>query len=146
MLQFLKHISIYTITFLVLSLSVGVNIAKCNKKNKLCKIEKIKTCKEKATFCIKRMQEISCCKQKIQTTCKNKSCEESATIHLQFDFETIIAEINSIEKCKEIKLSKLVNNFITCLDNNKFNTKHLSFSSPPLLNKPKLSDIQVFRL
>ena len=148
MKQFLKHIPIYIITVLVLFLSVGVNVVKCNESNRFCNLIKTKNCKQETSPCKKRIKQISCCKSDMPQTSetKNRSCGENTSIHIQFDFETTIAKIHVVEKCKEVLLFKLRNELLFDLISNKNGIKHLSFSSPPILNKPMLSETQVLRL
>ncbi len=144
---FIKHITIYIITILVLFLSVGVNIVKCSNKNKICSVVKTKPCKKKVTYCNKTIEK-NRCEQKREVTCKtqDKNCGQKTTIHLQFDFETITSKINIVDKCKELALFNQINQVLNNLIPIKHKTKYTIFSDELLLNKPIISEIQVFRL
>jgi hypothetical protein len=147
MKHFFTHIPIYIITVFVLLLSVGVSIKKCNNNNNFCTVAIKETCKKESVSCKEIMEKIKCCKNKMKPLCKKKERNCTAkSIQLQFDFETIIAKIKTIDKCKEIMLFNQENHLVSNLVSKKYSTKHLSFSSPPLLNKPILTKIQVFRL
>ncbi|MBT5273704.1 MAG: hypothetical protein HOL74_02660 [Flavobacteriales bacterium] len=147
MKNFFKHIPIYILTAFVLLLSVGVSIRKCIPKSGSCVVSSVKSCKKESLPCIKIKERISCCKKKVQPICekKERSCS-SKSVKLQFDFETILSQIQKVDKCKEISLFSYTSNLFTEFHTSIYRAKILSFRSAPLFNKPIITEIQVFRL
>ena len=130
---------------IMLCLSGGINITKmqCSKgskvflgvENSTCHLQQSSTCEKTKS---------SCCKEKIRKTKKKLPCNKQ-TIEFSYDFDSVISSIYNIERV--IEISTLINNLSapkTPLTLKRLAQTYLKDKSPPLVNKPILTQIQSF--
>ena len=152
MKQILSNITVFLLTILVVSLSVGVSISKmqCSKDGKIFLGTQVPNCMQiEAIVCSDDLKAFSCCTKKdnLQSCCPQTEDDSCAgeTANIQFDFETVESSfildfkqtITLVNTCLLNKKSYILKNQFVCLRCGPL---------PPNLLKPKLAEIQSFLL
>ena len=150
MKKMIRNSSVLLTTFLVMFLSIGLNVSKmkCAEDGTLYLGTEVPSCSmETEVLCGSQQVEMSCCKKEIITSCcpetNDNSCA-SETENIHFDFETLLSEYEftfvdfSIEllvfyAASTFQAKQLVNNCQSGIP-------------PPKLKRPIFSQIQAFLL
>ncbi len=147
----LQHSFLSFLAVFVLLLSVGLNFSQmtCDKEGTIYLGAEVPNCTEdEATACELEIEYFSCCEVvKAKNCCPatpDGGCDKNTSL-VHFNFETVVANVQEVESCKELVLFAAILNK-SFLNVSKHQDIHLKDKIPLVLNKPILSEIQSFLL
>ena len=149
----IRNSSVLLTAFLVLFLSIGLNISKmkCAEDGRLYLGTEVPSCSmETEVLCGAQQKEISCCKKEIIKSCcpetNDNSCA-SETENIHFEFETLVNEYEFAFAALliELPLSHAASTFQIQQAQKLVNNYH-SGIPPPKLKQPIISQLQSFLL